>query len=106
MILRSTAVRDLVERSTGRRPSGSIQLLTHLRYFGYCFNPVSFYFVHDADDRQVSTIVAEVNNTPWNEQHAYVLDSFENLSRGNKKHFRFSKDFHVSPFHAMEQTYD
>jgi DUF1365 family protein len=101
-----TAVRDLVERSTGRRPSGSIRLLTHLRYFGYCFNPVSFYFVHDADDRRVSTVVAEVNNTPWNEQHTYVLDSTANLARGDKKHFRFRKEFHVSPFHAMEQTYD
>src|SRR5271166_3406871 len=101
-----TAVRDLVERSTGRRPSGSIRLLTHLRYFGYCFNPVSFYFVRDADDRRVSTVVAEVNNTPWNEQHTYVLDSTANLARGDKKHFRFGKEFHVSPFHAMEQTYD
>ena len=35
------AVRDLVEARTGRRPAGPIRLLTHLRYFGYCFNPVS-----------------------------------------------------------------
>ena len=62
--------------------------------------------VLDNDDRCVSTIVAEVNNTPWNEQHSYVLDSAKNLSRGDKKHFRFGKEFHVSPFHAMEQTYD
>jgi DUF1365 family protein len=100
------AVRDLVERSTGRRPSGSIHLMTHLRYFGYCFNPVSFYFVHDQDDAKVSTIVAEVNNTPWNEQHTYVLDSRESVAHGEKKHFRFAKEFHVSPFHGMNQTYD
>ena len=43
----NTAVRDLVERSTRCRPSGPIRLMTQLRYFGYCFNPVSFYFVLD-----------------------------------------------------------
>src|SRR5208282_4110771 len=101
-----TAVRDLVERSTGRRPSGPIGLMTHLRYFGYCFNPVSFYFIHDNDDRRVTTVIAEVSNTPWKEQHTYVLDSAANLACGDKKHFRFGKEFHVSPFHRMEQTYD
>ncbi|NTV34670.1 MAG: DUF1365 domain-containing protein, partial [Deltaproteobacteria bacterium] len=38
------AARDLVEKETGKRPSGPIRLLTHFRYFGHCFNPVSFYF--------------------------------------------------------------
>jgi DUF1365 family protein len=37
------SVRGLVERATGRRPAGPIRLLTHPRYFGYGFNPVSFY---------------------------------------------------------------
>ena len=36
------AVRDLVVEKTGRSPEGPIRLLTHLRYFGYCFNPASF----------------------------------------------------------------
>ena len=31
------------------RPAGPIRLLTHLRYFGYCMNPVSFYYCFDAD---------------------------------------------------------
>jgi DUF1365 family protein len=38
------AVRELVAERTGVRPRGPIRLLTHLRYFGYCFNPVSFYY--------------------------------------------------------------
>ncbi|HKL78239.1 MAG TPA: DUF1365 family protein, partial [Gammaproteobacteria bacterium] len=38
------AVRDLVAERTGRRPVGAIRLLTHLRYFGYGMNPVSFYY--------------------------------------------------------------
>ena len=38
-----TAVRDRIEAETRRRPTGPIRLLTHLRTFGHCFNPVSFY---------------------------------------------------------------
>ena len=38
------AVRDRIELMSGTRPSGPIRLLTHLRTWGYCFNPVSFYY--------------------------------------------------------------
>src|SRR4051794_37278453 len=38
------AVRARVEHDLGRRPQGPIRLLTHLRSFGHCFNPVSFYY--------------------------------------------------------------
>ena len=67
------AVRDL--RATAHRSAarGPIRLLTHLRFFGYSFNPVSFYYVFDATDSRVETIVAEITNTPWKERHAYVL---------------------------------
>ncbi len=67
------AVRDLVEGETGSRPQGPVRLLTNLSYFGYCFNPVSFYYCFDAADQQLETIVAEVNNTPWGERFCYVL---------------------------------
>src|SRR5687768_3817301 len=53
-----TAVRNLVTSHTGIRPHGPIRLLTHLRHFGYSFNPVSFYYVFDATDTRVETIVA------------------------------------------------
>jgi len=36
------AVRQLIADRTGTRPLGPIRLLTHLRYFGCCMNPVSF----------------------------------------------------------------
>lgn len=100
------AVRDLVERDTGRRPRGPIRLLTHLRYFGYGFNPVSFYYCFDASGARVETIVAEVNNTPWGEQHCYVLDESRNEGAGHHKRYRFAKDFHVSPFMPMDLGYD
>ncbi len=99
-------VRDLVEKATGRRPDGPIRLLTHLRYFGYCMNPVSFYYCFDTGGRVVETIVAEVHNTPWGERHCYVLDQAANLRSGRRKRFKFGKAFHVSPFMPMDQRYD
>jgi len=100
------AVRDLVAERTGQRPAGPIRLLTHLRYFGYGMNPVSFYYCWDAADERVETIVAEVNNTPWGEQHCYVLDSAQDQTRAGHHRYRFAKDFHVSPFMGMDDTYD
>lgn len=67
-------VRDLVEQRSGHRPTGPIGLLTNFRYFGFGMNPVSFYYCFDTAGERVETIVAEVNNTPWNEKHCYVLD--------------------------------
>ena len=95
------AVRDLVARETGVRPAGPIRLLTHLRMFGHCFNPVSFYYCYDAAGGKVETIVAEITNTPWNERHAYVLPA-----HGGELRFRFGKAFHVSPFMPMALQYD
>ena len=46
-----TAVRDYVERQTGKRPTGPIRLLTHGRYFGVVMNPVSFYYGFADDGR-------------------------------------------------------
>jgi len=95
------AVRDLVEMRTGTRPSGPIRLLTHLRYLGACFNPVSFYYCFDTAGERVETIVAEITNTPWMERHAYVLPV-----RDGRLRWRFAKTFHVSPFHGMDHTYE
>jgi len=99
-------VRDLVESNTGRRPSGPIRLLTHLRYFGYVFNPVSFYYCFDADDTGVETIVAEVTNTPWGERHCYVLPQEANAGRNGHGRYFPKKAMHVSPFMEMDVEYD
>lgn len=101
-----TAMRDLVESRTGSRPEGPIRMLTHLRYFGYIFNPVSFYYCFDAADRHVEAIVAEINNTPWGEQHCYVLPAAKSESGGGHQRFRIRKDFHISPFMDMDLAYD
>ena len=106
------AVCDLVEQHTAERPQGPIRLLTHLRYFGYCFNPVSFYFCYDREDQHVETIVVEVHNTPWGEQHCYVLHDTPAVRHAKPgtpqriKRFRIQKAFHVSPFMDMDVEYD
>jgi DUF1365 family protein len=100
------AVRDLVAQRTGWRPQGPIRLLTHLRYFGHCFNPVSFYYCFGADDETVECIVAEVNNTPWGERHCYVLNKPVQVVSAKHQRFRSGKVFHVSPFMPMELDYE
>lgn len=99
------AVRDLVADKTGKRPAGAIQIYTQPRIWGRLFNPVSFYWCHN-EAGELETIIAEVNNTPWNERHAYVLALTTNL--GDKPGalcFEFDKCFHVSPFMPMELRY-
>ena len=98
------AVRDLVALQTGARPDGPIRLLTHLRYFGHCFNPVSFYYCFDAADARVVCVVAEVNNTPWGERHCYVLNQ-PRPGQGRHQSYRSEKVFHVSPFMPMDLEY-
>ena len=96
------SVRKTVKEKTGTTLEGPIRLLTHLRYFGYCFNPVSFYYCFDKSDKKLEMIMAEVTNTPWNERHCYFITAKKNKS------FRqgLKKQFHVSPFWDMEHDYD
>lgn len=99
------AVRDCVEHHNGIRPTGPIRLLTHLRYFGKCFNPVSFYYCFADDGCTLQTVVAEITNTPWKQRHAYVLPIADAATHGDVHAWHFDKRFHVSPFMAMEHAY-
>jgi DUF1365 family protein len=107
------AVINLVHDRVGFALEGPVRLLTHLRYWGYCFNPVSFYYCYDKTGQHLDVIVAEINNTPWGEQHCYVLDirTSSNTSNiagphQNYHHFVFEKKFHISPLMPMELTHD
>lgn len=98
------AVRALVAERTGQRPAGPIRLLTQLRYFGYVFNPVSFYYCFDNAGRTLQAVVAEVNNTPWGERHCYVLPQRE--PQAPRLCAQSDKAMHVSPFQPMALRYD
>jgi DUF1365 family protein len=99
----AAAVRERVVAETGRAPDGPIRLLTHLRTFGHCFNPASFYFCFDRDER-LQALVAEVTNTPWGERHSYVLA--RDAERGCVLRGESEKVMHVSPFFGMDQRYE
>ena len=99
------AVADRVAREAGIELDGPIRMLTHLRFFGFCFNPVTFYYCFDREGSQVRTIVAEITNTPWGERHAYVLHRPDAVSANGTRRFSFAKDFHVSPFMPMDHDY-
>lgn len=75
-----------------------IQLITSPRFFGYAFNPVSFYYCLRADGSSLAYI-AEVNNT-FSERHLYVLNPLD-LGTGLK----VQKEFHVSPFYDRKGEY-
>lgn len=101
-----TAVRRYVAEKTGITLKGPIRLLTNLRYFGYGFNPVSFYYCFDESGEKLDVIVAEVNNTPWGEQHCYILPESHNRGSEKCKRYLLDKRFHVSPFMDMNIDYD
>jgi len=85
--IRMRICRLVKEKTKGKcNPSAEqrIILVTHLAYYGYCFNPVSFYYVlkrkqgsnginESQEVEEIDAIVAEVSNTPWNEMQCYVL---------------------------------
>jgi DUF1365 family protein len=101
-----TAVRDRVAELSGHRPSGPVRLLTQLRSFGLCFNPVSFYYCFEGVEggELLHSVLAEVTNTPWGERHSYLLSDRESASA--VLHGRFAKEMHVSPFMGMDHFYE
>ncbi|GHD46777.1 hypothetical protein SAMN05216429_10926 [Marinobacter persicus] len=109
-----TAVQQRVEAATGWQPDGPIQLLTHPRYLGYIFNPVSFYLCYQAGQHPENgdvprVILAQITNTPWKERHVYCLECQRpgpgSPDTWQTERFAFSKRFHVSPFNGMNQHY-
>jgi uncharacterized protein len=91
------SIRKLVHDRTGTKPVGPIRLLTHFRYFGYVINPISVYYCY-GNDGGLEFVVPEVTNTPWGEQHCYVLDI-----RGKQEPYTpVMKQLHVSPFMQMD----
>lgn len=84
-------------------PQGPAFLLTHLRYLGYCFNPVSFYYFCGPGGG-VEMMLAEVNNT-FGETCNYWLTPGSAAPGGDAsrptngaRRYLTRKVFHVSPF--------
>ena len=94
------ALGDVVEAELHRRPEGAIRVLTHLRTWGWLFNPITIYWC-DATDGTPDVVVLEVTNTPWGERAWYVVEAEYVSGRGAV----FPKALHVSPFLEMDLDY-
>mgnify|MGYP000556961146 FL=1 len=99
-ILKKVAV--LSKKSQLSSKVEKIRMLVQPRCFSFYFSPINFYFCYGPDEGEESCLcmLAEVSNTPWNERHYYLLESFQN-NQGQKN----NKDFHVSPFMEMDMMY-
>lgn len=98
-----TMIRNLIKDKTGTVTDGPIRLLTHFRYAGHIFNPISVYYCFSKHDEQLTHVVAEVTNTPWKEKHCYVLPIENNEQSSSTPAHK--KEFHVSPFMDMNMDY-
>ena len=83
-------------------PDGPIHLLTHLRYLGYAFNPISFYYCYTAAG-ELELVAGEVSNT-FGDQRTYWLD--RRGAPGRPFQARAVKTMHVSPFMGMDVDYE
>ena len=98
--VRADAIRARVTSATGEpAPDGPVRVLTHPRGF----NPVSFHYCFDRDER-LQALLAEVTNTPWGERQSYVLTRGERT--GCVLQGESEKLMHVSPFLGMDQRYE
>ena len=99
------SVRALVKKRCGLRLDGPVRLLTHLRYCGYIFNPISVYYCFNEGDPTPRCYVLEVSSTPWKERVCYVLPALDAKLRRRGELFNFNKEMHVSPFLPMDMSY-
>jgi uncharacterized protein len=83
-------------------PDGPVFLLTHLRYAGYVFNPISLYYCCD-DEGRLRRVLADVRNT-YGGRRSYWLDPVDDVPH----RFRASaaKSLYVSPFMPMAADYE
>lgn len=82
---------------------GPIFLLTHLRCFGYVFNPISLYYCYDRQDC-LQSVMAEVNST-FGETRNYWLPK-PAADGAAPIRATAAKRMHVSPFMPMDLLYD
>lgn len=94
-------VKEEVFNQIGIKVTGSIFMLTNLRYFGYIMNPLTIYYCFN-NKQQLEAMLLEVTNTPWGEKHHYVFSCDPTM----QKHRTYiNKELHVSPFNPMNMTY-
>ena len=68
-------------------------------------NPVSFFYCYNLAGDKIEAVIAEVNNTPWGEQHVYVVPADQLTEKSTIRSADVKKEFHVSPFFDLAMNY-
>ena len=95
-----------VRRLAGEAGVGGVEhvlLLTHPRYWGYVFNPVSFWFLAGAAGN-LRAVLAEVHNT-FGDRHGYLCTARNGSDIAHDTWVVAAKRFHVSPFFDVAGEY-
>jgi len=95
-------VRDSAHAAGHVLPDGPIYLLTHLRYAGYVFNPISLFYCYDSQG-DLQLVLAEVSNT-YGGRRNYWLQPRDQTAR--RFHAVTSKTMYVSPFMEYDVDYE
>lgn len=84
------------ERGVDRLEGGKVLMLAQLRFLGYVFNPVSFFWCYRPDG-ELACMIAELNNT--------FGERLPELLHGGGLRYEHDKHLHVSPFFGLDQRY-
>ena len=100
-----TGVEDIrrLARDSGIDGVERVLLLTHPRYWGYTFNPVSFWFLIGTANN-LRAVLAEVHNT-FGDRHGYLCTGESGADLRRDSWTVSAKHFHVSPFFDIAGEY-
>lgn len=81
-----------------------VYLISHPRLFGYAFNPISYWLIHN-ESGDLYCVITEVRNT-FKQYHNYILHHSDYRSIKTDDVFRADKNLYVSPFNSVEGHYE
>ena len=79
----------------------TVVLIAHPRLFGFAFNPISYWLVHDAETKKLKAVLCEVRNT-FGDDHNYFLAHADGREILSTDIFVAQKHLYVSPFNRIE----
>lgn len=95
--------RNILKNQQIDKNINKIFLFTHPRVLGYVFNPASFLFCLDPQEK-LQAVIVQVNNT-FGENHCYVVFNKDSSPIQQNQWFEADKEFHVSPFFECKGYY-
>lgn len=91
------------------KSSYNVYFVTTPSFLGYCFNPVSYYYLYNKISNVLEMVVLEVNNT-FGEKHIYLLRHDNPRNPQTRTGYLWcgvlDKKFHISPFGHRSGVYN